>query len=224
MIKLSILILVVLFLSTIINLLLSSAVGGFYRVFVAPGIILHELSHAFSCFITGSKVTNINLFKTEGGEVKHTKPKFPVFGQILISISPFIVGALAIYFLSKFIGIRGENVGIVDLSFAGVTKKINHTLSDLNLKNLKAVVAFYLIVSIAVTMVPSKQDIKNIFISLIILGIAIFAIIKYTSYRPNLDFLATPELLLVMSSIAIILLFAFILSIVVFVIASIFKA
>ena len=99
-------IIIIIILSYAINSILLSSVGGIYRIFIAPGVILHELSHAFACLVTGAKVTSINVFKKDGGEVRHTKPIIPIIGQIFISLAPFIIGFLAIYLIARAVGFK----------------------------------------------------------------------------------------------------------------------
>lgn len=130
-----------------------------YRILVAPGIIVHELSHAFFCLITGAKITSVSLFKKEGGSVTHTNSKIPLVGNILISLAPLAVGVMFVYLLSNYLG-------------------LNHIGSWENLKNFTTLnwLIFYLIFSIAVTMTPSRQDIFNIAVSLAVL-IIIFTLL-----------------------------------------------
>ncbi len=45
--------------------------GKIYRIFVTPGILVHELSHALACLLMGAKVTDMTIFDKEGGHVTH---------------------------------------------------------------------------------------------------------------------------------------------------------
>lgn len=223
MTNLIVLIVAIIIISYGINMLLLYSVGGMYRLFVAPGIILHELSHAFACLITGAPIESINVFKKDGGDVKHGKPKIPVIGQLLISLAPFVVGALAIYFLSKLLGINDSNVSDLSLNTGQFVDWIKHAFTGTNLTDWKSWVAIYLVLSIAVTMTPSSQDMKNIAFSLIFIAILVFVIYKFTSFRPDLSLLSSPNLLIVLSTTLILLMFAFVLSIFVFAIKSVVK-
>ncbi len=223
MLKFAIIILAILFLAFVVDILLSNSIGKRYRLFVAPGVILHELSHAFMCFFTGAPVTGINMFKKEGGEVRHGKSKIPILGPILISVAPFIAGGLAIYFITKIVGIENLEIQSITLSPNGIIDWARDVFSGLDLNNYKTWIGIYLILSIAVTMTPSLQDVKNMLFSLIVIFIAIFLIYQYTLFRPNLSIIFTDQFFIVLASIAILLIFSLILSIVVFVITGIFK-
>ncbi len=97
-----------------------------FRLFVAPGIIVHEYSHALACLITGTKIHEIRLFKREGGHVKHDNPaptilgvpwlgrgleapsgagkfvRYRFFSQFLISFAP-VFGCLACIWLLGYV-------------------------------------------------------------------------------------------------------------------------
>jgi len=160
------------------RLFIKSFAFYFYRIFVAPGIIVHELSHAFFCIATGAKVTSIDFFDKEGGSVTHTKSKIPIIGNILISLAPLLVGVVLIYFLSKYLGLN--EIGFLK------------NLKDFTLFNW---LVFYLIFSIAITMTPSRQDILNIIISLAVLVIIFWLLLIYANLgeivgKLNLDNIA----------------------------------
>lgn len=197
-------------------MLLLNSVGPFYRLIVVPGVILHELSHAFACFITGAKVTGISMFKKDGGEVKHGHSSIPVLGPIIISIAPFIIGALAIFLLSKLIGFKAINLTEYDFNPQNISLLIKSTFGTLDLSKFKTWIALYLVLSVAVTMIPSVQDMKNILFSLIVLFGVIFVIYRYTHFRPDLTFLLRPELFVVLTSVLFLLIITLILSILIF--------
>lgn len=113
--------------------------GRSYRYFLAPGIILHEYAHAIGCVLTGTRIRRIQLFDATGGRVVHEKP--PLLAQAVISLAPIILAQLAIYLAARaFVPelLRGELPGW----------------------HLGTVVFGYLAAVIAVTMVPSRQDLR----------------------------------------------------------------
>jgi len=222
MFSLAVIIVAIIFLSFAINMLLLNSVGPFYRLFVVPGVIVHELSHAFACFITGAKVTGISMFKKDGGEVRHGKSSIPVLGSIIISTAPFIIGAVAIFLLSKLIGFRSIN--LLDYSFdpQNIVTLIKSTFGTLYLSSFRTWISLYLVLSIAVTMIPSVQDMKNMLISLIILFMIVFVIYRFTSFRPDFNFLIQPEIIIVLTSVLFLLIIALFLSIIIFAVKNAF--
>ena len=223
LIKFLTLIVAIIFLSFFIDFLLSNSFfGGGYRVFVAPGIILHELSHALLCFFTGAKINSISFFDKTGGSVQHKPSKIPVLGPILISVAPFIFGAAAIYFLSRKIGISGPNLASVDVSKEGIITFFKSALGSFNFKNILTDVILYMILSISVTMVPSFQDLRNMFLSLLTIGVVGYFVFKFTAL--NLSSISIPaQALTLFSTVFLLLILALVFSIVIFVISKLFK-
>lgn len=224
--KLSLLLLMIaaiIILSFLINWLLIFSIGGVYRVFVAPGVIVHEMSHALGCVITGAKITSIQVFKKDGGEVRHTAPKIPIIGQIIISLAPFIIGFLAVYFIAKMVGMRTIPLD-GQLSFlAHPLNTMWEMLKSIDFHALRTWLAFYLILTIAVTMTPSAQDLRNVFLSVLTVAAILYLLIRYLGVHIDYGTLLRPELLAILGSTILILIGALILSILIAVIAAMFK-
>lgn len=222
LIKFLTLIIAIIILSFLIDFLLSNSFfGGGYRVFVAPGIILHELSHALLCFFTGAKITSISFFDKTGGSVQHHPSKLPIIGPIAISVAPFVFGAAAIYFLSRKIGIDGPNLAAVDISQEGIINFFKGALLHFNFRDIKTDIIFYLVLSISVTMVPSLQDLRNMFLSLLTIGIVGYLIVKFSSLSLSSIVIPT-QILTLLSTVFLLLILALVFSIVIFVISKLF--
>jgi hypothetical protein len=70
-----------------------------YALITSPGVMVHELAHAFFCVLSGTKIFKISLFRFNetAGYVVHAEPRgfFPAF---LITFGPLIVNSyLAMY-------------------------------------------------------------------------------------------------------------------------------
>ena len=219
-----VIIIAILVLSFAINMLLLYSVGPFYRIFVIPGVVVHELSHAFACFITGAKVTGISMFKKDGGEVRHGHSSIPVLGTILISTAPFVIGAVLIFLLSKLIGFKPMNLIDFDFTPSNAAFLIKTSFSSLNLAAVKTWIGLYLVLSISMTMIPSLQDMKNMLLSLIFVFIVVFTIIRYTNFRPDMSFLLRPELFVVLTSVLFLLIIVLILSMIIYAAKTAFSA
>ena len=157
--------------------LINSFLGSRYRLFVAPGVIVHESSHALACLITGAKIVKISFFSKDGGFVKHHKPIVPIVGPILISIAPLIVSIVLFYFLARFLQLESSlNLNSSFTNLKSLFKTIDFT-SWLNL------LIIYVILSIAVTMTPSKQDLVNMLVPLALVAVVIFLLIRFSSWN-----------------------------------------
>ncbi|MFA4942519.1 MAG: metalloprotease family protein [Patescibacteria group bacterium] len=77
----------------------------FYALLTAPGIVVHELSHALFCVLGGVKIHKINLFRFQkvAGYVVHDEPR-GFISSWLISFGPLIVNSYLAMFL--FVQVR----------------------------------------------------------------------------------------------------------------------
>jgi hypothetical protein len=139
--------------------------GKKYHFFLAPGIIIHELSHAFACQIVGAKIEEINFFSSQGGYVKYSFSKmsrfFRIFAEMFIGFAPVVGGIGALLFF----------YWILDLQL--------HWLS------WQFWLFIYLAISIIICLTPSKQDIKNAFTGILfifILTLIFYLLRKYVIF------------------------------------------
>lgn len=101
------------------------------RLMLLPGIMLHEIAHAVACFITGTPIHTISFWDEQGGHVLHSKPRFPIVTQPIISFAPFPAGIAALLALSNY------------------TQDYTWWVTA---------IAIFLMVSVAATLAPSKAD------------------------------------------------------------------
>lgn len=76
-----------------------------YMILGAPGVMVHELAHAFFCLFFGVKIYKINLFqfKRVAGYVTHSEPR-SFLASFFISFGPLLINSgLAIYLFTKII-------------------------------------------------------------------------------------------------------------------------
>lgn len=68
----------------------------FFNIATAPGVMLHELSHAFFCLTSGVKIHRVKLFGfgRTAGFVIHDEPKKFLQG-FLISFGPLLINSFA---------------------------------------------------------------------------------------------------------------------------------
>lgn len=158
-------------LSAVLDFILKNIFHGYsYRIFVAPGVIIHELAHAVACLTTGAKVKEISFFDKKGGFVKHEKPKLPYIGPVIISSAPLIAGILLIFLIAKMILL--QPVAVSFSADPGNFKRVLSSLGNIKLASIRNFIAFYILLSVSVTMTPSMQDAKNAFVgSLFVLAV-----------------------------------------------------
>jgi hypothetical protein len=73
-----------------------------------PGTLVAQLGHVLGLLVTGATVTNTTLYKDDdSGEPEMTqdpKPRIPVVGPLVIGMLPLVSCALAIFFVTRFLG------------------------------------------------------------------------------------------------------------------------
>lgn len=208
-----ILLLLVIFLSYITDFYLSHSIfGPKYRYFLAPGVIVHELAHSFACFFTGAKVTSMSVFAREGGHVRHTKSKIPILGSAIISLAPLIAGIVIIYIISRYLSTEELNVFKYGFGPKAIVKGNIAIIRNLAHFSWKNWLLLYFAISVAVTMLPSRQDLLSGFVLLAVLILAFLIISKYTHIFLPMDplniLLFTALNLLILMTILSIVLFA----------------
>lgn len=137
-----------------------------------PGTLVHELSHLFTSVIFMVPPTHINLipsitehdnsYSVRLGYVQHVKTD-PI-RSCLIGIAPFFVGFL-FFFLVNHLELFPHHIWYYNILF------------------------FYLFLTISSTMFPSKQDLKEAYILILIIMAAIAIIILRDI--PVVDYLLT---------------------------------
>jgi|GEM_PF-689982 len=200
------------------RLLANTFLGKSYRYFVAPGVILHELSHAFFCVITGAKIVKISFFEKDGGKVEHEKSKIPLLGQALISFAPLFFGIVAVFFLARFLGLKSELIDLQDINYSDFLANAKILLKSLNFHSYLNWLLLYLVLSVAVTMTPSTEDFKNAMIFIVIFSGGMFALWRFLSFSPP-DSLVPAKLLVLLSTVIFLLILALVLSIMFFAIS-----
>lgn len=155
--------------------------GKKYRFFVAPGVIIHEFSHAMLCFFTGAKVTNFRIFSPEGGSVEHTRSRLGFLGAALIALAPIFGITLFLWALIYGFGFSFD-FQTIEFSSAvtGNFKSLFFSAWDLmriHLTDWRFWLFIYLVISLSIALAPSKKDFQNAFLGLLFLfvvGLAIF--------------------------------------------------
>jgi len=222
--RLFLLVILIVALSGMVNfLLVNSVLGPSYRIFVAPGIVVHEFSHALICFLTGAKITKISLFDKQGGSVRHQPSRLPVIGPLLISFAPFIFGTGLIILFAHWLGIRTTEMTTLQLDPASISSYIVTLFHRINFADWRNIFILYLALSVAVTMTPSSQDILNVAVLLILLFALSFYLFQIRHLTLNLSVLPLEKIAVLMSTVVVLLILALFLSIIIFAVSKIFK-
>ncbi len=119
------------------------------RIFLAPGVFIHELGHTLMSVFTGHRVYEFNAWKWQGGEVIHERPK-GLFSRTLIAFGPAVLGTFILLGAGWLISPNFFRVENLDLrSFFGDLPAWPVTI-----------LLIYLIINISATLAPSKLDLQ----------------------------------------------------------------
>lgn len=137
-----------------------------YLYFV--GALVHESSHALGCVITGAKIFEFKPFSSEP-RVVHGKSRIPLLGEMLISLAPIAGGLFFLYVIDHFV--LGNYFSFIAPSFSmhSIWLASLHVIKQFNPLYWQSWVMLLLSLNIGAMLGPSFQDIKNMWLGLIIL-------------------------------------------------------
>jgi len=162
--------------------------------FLLPGSIVHELSHALLCLITGTTIKELNLFRPDDAGIKYDKPKIPLLFDFIISAAPIFGCAFLIFFISKILSspIHIDNTFLEEIhfSFNGIFNLVRYLLDSVRItfyafkdqfyiKEIRHIIFLFAIIVFTVSMSPHQQDIKHLFLGFAILSVVFFFLDKF---------------------------------------------
>ncbi len=160
----------------------------YFRCALAPGVVVHELSHVVGCLLTGAKVGRVVLFSPSGGSVEHSKPKMPIVGQPLISLAPIVGCTLALWgvwwVFSDRLALEMADLPAVKFSAAGGAE-LWQALKDLLIASfrqafsreflsLEGLLFLYCVLTFSIGMAPSRTDLRHALLGLVAVGAIVF--------------------------------------------------
>jgi len=147
-----------------------------YLIVLFPGIVLHELAHFLCAILTGTPVSEVKFFSATGGHVIHAKPRIPVVGQLIISFAPLAIGIVAVFFLCKLIPIAISYPW--SIPYLSIPVPVPELLAGFH---FIYILWIYLILSITLTLLPSKQDVLAALAGIIV-TIFVIVLIYYNDW------------------------------------------
>lgn len=137
------------------------------RLLFYVGAFVHELSHILLCYLTGAAIQGGSIF-SRTPHINHSKPRLPVFGQLLISLAP-IAGGLVFLFLINRYCLAGYFRIPQFSSLQDIFVSPLIILSQINLFEWQSWLMIFLFINIGSMIGPSFQDLKNMWFLLIVL-------------------------------------------------------
>lgn len=137
------------------------------RLLYYLGAVIHELSHALFCLLTGATIVEISIFSKKP-HVVYSKPKLPFIGKLLISLAPIVGGLLFLFLINKY---YLANYFIIPQfsDWKSILIAPLKLLSQINLFTWQSWVMILLFLNVGAMIGPSWRDLKNIWPIIIIL-------------------------------------------------------
>ena len=163
----------------------TKAVNGF----LMPGAIVHELSHALFCLVTGTTIKELNLFTSNSTGIKYDKPRIPFLFDFIIAAAPMFGCVFFIFFISKLLSnpihLSNEFPQEIHFSLKGLFDLLRHLLdavwvtfntfrNQFRITDMRHIFFLVALIIFTVSMSPHKQDIKHL-----VLGFSVIALILF---------------------------------------------
>ncbi len=160
------------------------------KLFLFPGAVVHDLSHALLCLITGTTIKDLNILKLENGGIKYGKPKVPVLFDFFIATAPIFGCAFALILISIVLGnpIRVSESLPYEVTFS-IKAVFDYAKNFLDIiwvtlnafwghgfRTISSIIFIIASVIFTVSMAPHKGDIKYIVLGFIFLGLSLYAL------------------------------------------------
>jgi len=165
----------------------AGVVGQGYRIFMIPGVVVHELSHAAACLVVGAKISRITVFDPEGGSVVHSEPRVPVIGKPIVSMAPIFGCGFALWLCWWALGPRvtladlPAHVTFTKAGLAAFTRGVVDVAEDAlriftksDWRSWRTYVFIYLSVTLAISLCPSRRDFRNAALGLVAMGLGVW--------------------------------------------------
>lgn len=161
--------------------------------FLFPGTVVHELSHALLCLITGTTIKELNLFAANNTGIKYDKPKIPFVFDFIIVSAPIFGCAFFIFFISRILSnpihINTTFPQEIHFTLKGLFDLIRHLIDSVwitqnDLRNqfrigsIRHIIYILTMVIFTISMSPHKQDIKYLVLGFGILSLIFFFLDK----------------------------------------------
>jgi hypothetical protein len=137
------------------------------HLFYYIGAFVHESSHALACIITGAKIHQYKIF-VDQPRVSYSNPKFPLVGNLFISIAPIFGGLLVLFLVNKYF-FTNQYIMPDFSNWRFLFSDTMKFIKQINITDWKNIITIFLFLNIGSTIAPSWQDLKNVWFLIIIL-------------------------------------------------------
>ena len=150
-----------------------------YALPLLPGILIHELSHAFAAILLGARVGRISIRPKRAGQriqlgfvpIERTD----VVRASLIGLAPLLTGSIAILLIGyRVFGIGAVGAALTAGQWTNLIAGLSRTLTESDVW-----IWAYVIFAVSNTMLPSRADRQGwtpVILFLLLMGVVIWAV------------------------------------------------
>jgi len=131
------------------------------------GAFVHESSHALVAFLVGAKVHKYKVLVAQP-QVTYSDPKLKIFGNLLISVAPILGGLAFMFFINKYF-LANQFIMPAFSNWKFFIHDFLKFIKQINLTKWQDLVSIFLFLNMGAMIGPSWQDLKNVWILIIIL-------------------------------------------------------
>ena len=132
------------------------------------GALVHESSHALMCLATGARIEEFKVF-VDQPHVTYTKSRWSLVSNALIASAPIVGGLLFLGIID--VVVLGQHIGVpvIGNEWWSVVYSPLSLLSSVNMVQWQTWVVCALLINVGAMLGPSLQDLKNMWLVLILL-------------------------------------------------------
>jgi hypothetical protein len=131
------------------------------------GAFVHESSHALLCLLTGAKISEYKVVTTQP-HVTYSNSRMPILGNLLISIAPILGGLTFLFFINKYF-LQNQFAMPAFSNWKYFLTDFYKFIAQINITKWQDLVAIFLFLNVGAMISPSWQDLKNVWILIILL-------------------------------------------------------
>jgi len=131
------------------------------------GAFVHESSHAVLCIFTGARIQEFSVFSSQP-HVLHSKSKLPLIGNFLISSAPLFGGLCFLYIINHVLLADHFSIAALTGQWSDIYRGPLDLLAQMRPWEWQMWVMVILFLNIGAMIGPSIQDIKNVWIVVIL--------------------------------------------------------
>lgn len=131
------------------------------------GTFIHETSHAIFCILSGAKISEYKILVYQP-RVVYSNPKLPIIGNLLISIAPMFGGLLFLFFVNKYF-LANQFVLPAFTNWQLFFQDFLSLIKQIDIMQWQNWIVLFLFLNIGATIGSSWQDLKNVWILILIL-------------------------------------------------------